>query len=351
MNAPLTWLWNRFEDSSVTTIAGQQDYVVNLPSVEFIEKVSLTDPQGKIWELKDVYNTAALSMSTVQQRPSAVAVMSYVPGVSIKIRFLGVPDQAYQVNITYQGAAVQFGPFVVNSVTNVAGGNTTYAGIFTPASFPVGSTATINGFSSNAVVSPVSSVAAAVTGNTTYTGVFTTASFPIGGQATIIGFTKSFNNGTFTIVSVNGTSLVLANPSGVVETATAQATGIVSSANNGVFTVVSVTTSNLVLANPNGILEIPPPFTGTAINSSWAPIPDQYSDVYNNLFLSEAFQAVSEDIEAARYRQRGVAMLLSKAEGLTVTQRNAWAQQWLARGTEQGTITLQVQQAGQARGV
>lgn len=268
-NPPLTWSWNRFEDSSISTQVGKQDYTIALTNFGFLEKASLTDSQGKIWEIKDVYNTSALSKSTVQQRPSAISIIAYIPGVSITIRFLGVPEAVYGINLTYQGLSVQFGPFVVNSAANAAGGNTAYTGIFTPASFPANSIATIADFVTN--------------------------------------FT---NNGTFTVVSCSSTILVVANAAGVAETVSA-----------------------------------------TAINGSWAPIPDQYSDIYNNLFLSEAFQAVHEDADAARYRQRGVAALLAKAEGLTQTQIDIFRQQWLARDAEAGAITLKVQQANQARGV
>ena len=270
LNAPMTWSWNRFEDSSVTTTTVDQDYSVPLTNFGFLETVSLTDPKGNIQQVKDIYNTTALSKNTQTQRPSAACVIANTPGTSIKIRFNSVPDQIYKVNLTYQGIAVQFGPFVVNSAGNAAGGNTAYVGIFTPASFPANAT------------------------------------------ATIAGFTTAGNNGTFLVVSCTSTILTVANVGGVSET---------------------------------------PAGGATAINGSWAPIPDQYSDVYNNLYLAEAFQAASEDAEAARYRQRGVAALLAKAEGLTQTQINIFRQQWLARDSESAAVALRTQQGNAARGI
>jgi hypothetical protein len=350
LNAPMTWVWNRFEDSSVVTTLTDQDYTVNLANFGFLEKVSLTDSTGNTQELKDILNTTSLSKNTVPQRPSAVSVISNVPGVSIKIRFNTTPDKIYTVNLTYQGIASQFGPFVISSAAPT-GGNTTYFGIFSPASFPVGSVATIDGFSTSFGVSGITSVANSVGPYTTYTGVFTAAYFPAGTQVTISGFTNAGNNGVFKIVSVNGTTLVVVSQSGIAETATATAIGAVISPNNGTFSVLSSTNTHLVLANPNGAAEIPPTGSATAVNGSWAPIPDQYSDVYNNLFLSEAFQTANDDAEAARYRQRGVAALLSKAEGLTQTQINIFRQQWLARDSEQMANTLRTQQGSQARGV
>ena len=271
MNAPMSWSWNRFEDSTTSTVVGTQDYTVALTNFGWLEKASLTDPNGVIWEIKDVYNTNALSKSTVQQRPSAVAIIANTPGTNIKIRFLGVPDQIYTVNLTYQGLATQFGPFVVQSAANAIGANTSYTGIFTPASFPTGTTATIAGF-----------------------------------------VTHTVNNGTFVVVSCNVTTLIVANAAGVSETPTPAA---------------------------------------SVINGSWAPIPDQYSDIYSNLFLAEAFEVSMDSAEAARYRQRGVAALLAKAEGLTQTQINIFREQWLTRDSEVQSTTLRVQQGNTARGI
>jgi hypothetical protein len=269
LNSPMTWSWNRFEDSTQSTVVGQQDYTLPLANFGFLEKASLTDPQGKIWEIKDIYNTESLSKSVVQQRPSAIAVLKYSPGNNVVLRFLGVPDQVYTINLIYQGLAIQFTSFQVTSSANNADGDTIYTGVFTPASFFVGDQASIDGFT---------------------------------------------------------------NP-----------------LNNGVFVIVNCTVNHLTLNNPNGIAETPT--FATAIDISWFPIPDQYSDIYNNLFLSEAFQAVSEDAPSARYRQRGVAALLAKSEGLTEIQYNAFLQQWLTREDIVAASSLRTSQAVQARGV
>jgi hypothetical protein len=270
MNPPMTWAWNRFEDSSVSTQVGKQDYTIPLANFGFLEKASLTDSDGKIWEIKDIYNTMSLSKSVVQHRPSAVSIITYVPGTNVVIRFLGVPDKIYTINLTYQALSIQFVSFTVISVANTAGGNTAYTGIFTPASFEAG----------DVVI--------------------------------FAGFTNAANNGIFPFVSCTNTILVAGNPGGIAETA---------------------------------------PASASAINGSWAPIPDQYSDVYNNLFLSEAFQAVHEDAEAARYRQRGVAALIAKAEGLTESQIDIFRQQWLSRDSEVQANALRTTQWSQARGV
>ena len=88
----------------------------------------------------------------------------------------------------------------------------------------------------------------------------------------------------------------------------------------------------------------------TSLSSAW-PVPDAYLDIYNNLFLAEAFQVADDDQQAARYRVRGVAALLAKAEGLTELQRNAYLSQFLVRAGQAESMGLRVQQGNQARGV
>ena len=155
----------------------------------------------------------------------------------------------------------------------------------------------------------ISAAGNAAGGNTTYTGTFDPLAFPTGAVAQITGFkTNAVNNGSFVVVSSSGTSLVVANAAGVAETITAYLS-----------------------------------------NFDWSPIPDSYQDIYNNLFLSEML-AVEDDARSQQYRQRGIAAFLAKAEGLTSMQRNAFVQQWLARGIESATTAQMTQLGNQARG-
>ncbi|SRR5216683_2280593 len=271
LNPPMTWFFNRNE-ATFSTVVGQQDYTLaTFSDLAFVEKVSLTDDQGNITEIKDVYNNSALAVSSFQQLPSAMSVesSSIIANVlNYKFRFLGIPDQIYTVTVTYQKLSPQFGPFFITSAGNAGGGNTTYTGSFDPYSFPVGATAVITGFKTNVV-----------------------------------------NNGSFAVVSSTTTSLVVANAAGVAETISA--------------------------------------FVN---NFSWAPIPDQYSDVYNNLFLSEML-ALVDDARAQLYRQRGVAALMAKATGLSEMQKNIFAQQWLARGMERSAIAGMTNLGNTGRGI
>jgi hypothetical protein len=95
--------------------------------------------------------------------------------------------------------------------------------------------------------------------------------------------------------------------------------------------------------------QLPLPFTSLA--GFWAPIPDSFIDIFNNLFLAEAMEVV-DDARGQYYRQRGIAALLAKAEGLSQMQINAFLAQWTARGTsQQMSAQLRTNQGNQARGI
>ena len=264
---PFTWSWNRAEDSTLLVKKNVQDYTLNLTDFGFIEKASLTDSNGQIFEIKDVLNVAPLAKATTPPgRPSAVSALTHIPYTSVNLRFSPVPDADYTLNLTYQKAVTLLGPFFISSCATAIGGNTVYTGIFDAPSFPVGSTASVTGFVANTV-----------------------------------------NNGLFSVVSATSTTLTLANASGVAETIAAYVS-----------------------------------------NFNWSPIPDSYNYIYNMLYMGEIF-AMVDDARAQLYRQRGAALLLAKAEGLTETQKNVFMQLWLARGVEQTSTILRTQQGNQGR--
>ncbi len=103
--APMIWDWNRNENNSITTSVGLQDYIANIPDFGFLEKVSIKDTDGKYYEIADVKNNSALSKSSTTARPQVVAVQN---GTGPVIRFSGVPDKIYSVNLVYQITPVQF---------------------------------------------------------------------------------------------------------------------------------------------------------------------------------------------------------------------------------------------------
>jgi hypothetical protein len=197
LNAPMTWGWNRNENNSLTINSSNQDYTILLTDFSFLEKATLTDTSGNVFEVLDVYNTAALGKANANKkgRPNAISVNFVSYGSSVTLRFMGIPDQTYTVLLTYQ---------------------------------------------------------------------------------------------------------------------------------------------KLVL-----------PFTATS--QSWT-IPDQYLDIYNNLFVGEAM-AVVDDARANQYRQRGIATLLAKAEGLTEMQKDQFLMQYWSRDSQMLANQLRTQQANQARGI
>lgn len=92
--------------------------------------------------------------------------------------------------------------------------------------------------------------------------------------------------------------------------------------------------------------KIAQPFTD--LSDTWDPIPDFYKDVYNNLFLAEALTLL-EDPRATTYRVRGVSAMFAKAQGLSDTQKNIFAQQWLADESEMAAVGLSTQLGTQSR--
>jgi hypothetical protein len=110
LNPPFTWAWNRKEDTSLTTVAGQQDYTVNLTDFGFLERITLVAPDGTTFEVRDIYNNLSRGIANTASerrvRPQSAAVLIITPGVSIKLRFMGNPDQAYACTLTYQKIVV-----------------------------------------------------------------------------------------------------------------------------------------------------------------------------------------------------------------------------------------------------
>jgi len=94
----------------------------------------------------------------------------------------------------------------------------------------------------------------------------------------------------------------------------------------------------------------PTAFTATA--QDWLTqcgIPYSYMDIFNPLFLSEMFQFSNDNERAVMYRQRGMAALLSKSEGLSQMQKSEILGQWMQDNLQTVAANLKTQQASQAR--
>lgn len=350
LNPPMTWYYNRAQ-FTFNTVQGTQDYLEQIPDLAFVEKVSLTDDQGNIIEVKDIYNSAALAVSSFQQRPNAMSVeeRSFTTPFTMTVSHVTVASNVLTVSTSNTfgldaGDQVTFdtisdATFLNGQTVTVTGvtPNTSFTAVFNHSNYN-------NANTGNATTEPeqqfnfrflgvpdqvyvvtlvyqkmatqfgpffIASVDAASGGVTAYHGSFETLSFPVGAVAIISGFTSP------------------------------------STANNGSFAVVSCTASTLIVKNAAGVVVTA---QGFASNFSWDPIPNQYSDIYNNLFLSEIL-ALADDPRAQLYRQRGVAAFMSKAAGLSEMQKNIFMQQWLARNTERASVSGREQLGNAGRGV
>lgn len=87
----------------------------------------------------------------------------------------------------------------------------------------------------------------------------------------------------------------------------------------------------------------------TALNQNWG-IPDQLQYIYNYFFAFLMFDYF-DDPRAGRYRQLAVAALLSRADGLELSDRNLFLGNWLPLVNEELSSTGSTQQGTQARGL
>jgi hypothetical protein len=109
LSAPFTWPTNRAEDTSLTTVAGQSDYPLTIAAFGFLEKLSLIAANGKYWDVKTIYNTAALNKNNDQtKRPDAVSVNLLNPGTGVTLRFACMDAVYTNCITTYQKAPVLF---------------------------------------------------------------------------------------------------------------------------------------------------------------------------------------------------------------------------------------------------
>lgn len=91
----------------------------------------------------------------------------------------------------------------------------------------------------------------------------------------------------------------------------------------------------------------PPLFTKTS--QTWAPIPDEYSHIYNWGFLSLMW-LFADDPRFSIGNSKFITSLLSSHHGLTETQINIFLQQWFAVTGQPQSNAINMQQAAQGRG-
>jgi hypothetical protein len=88
----------------------------------------------------------------------------------------------------------------------------------------------------------------------------------------------------------------------------------------------------------------------TSVSQTWAPIPDEFSHIFNWGFLSLMW-LFSDDPRFGVANQKFVSQLLGASEGLTETQRNIFLQNWQAITGQPISNSDALQQGVQARGM
>ena len=84
----------------------------------------------------------------------------------------------------------------------------------------------------------------------------------------------------------------------------------------------------------------------TSLSGTWAPIPDHYSYVYQNGFITLMLAYVN-DARWMQFSQKFVGSLLGAAEGLSEDQKNVFSRAWYNSITEQQFTNLRTQQGVQ----
>jgi hypothetical protein len=86
-----------------------------------------------------------------------------------------------------------------------------------------------------------------------------------------------------------------------------------------------------------------------ALSTFWAPIPDQYSYIYNYGFLALTM-AYDDDPRFPLFNQKFVAHLLGTQQGLTETERNLFIDTWNLITRQEALMGIKTQQGRQALG-
>lgn len=114
LGPPFRWNWNRATfhiDLDPLASAWPQDYVVSLTDYGFMEKLWLTDPEGKVTEITNI--VPSLANESVIKRPSSASVNFFDADGTITLRLNTLPDVAYAIDAFYQKA-----PLLMTSLAN-----------------------------------------------------------------------------------------------------------------------------------------------------------------------------------------------------------------------------------------
>ena len=384
-NAPLTWATNR-SIYTFSTTQGTQDYLQPIDGFGFLEKVSLTDTNGNKVEIKDIYNNAALGFASQQGRPNAIAVQKIDESTGFVELGSDNFTRANQNPLSQGGnwALMQTldppsspeptPPLQVFSnvceATNPGETNAMiYLGVtlpgdqyvkFTLGAFTGGSSVKIFARNTGAnwnygyklFINPSAGqmqLSSGARGALNVSASITCATGDIYMLACVGSTLTCYQNGNV-ILTANDSTYVGGFGALEVDCADTPTDTTVTYFEVGTlggvtFRFMSVPDAvyTVTLTYQNAPVEI------TALTDEWSGFPDSFSDIYNNLFLAEMYDVV-DDARAQQRRMRGVAALLSKAQGLTDMQRSQILAQWDSRSLQSLSAQIRTQQGNQARG-
>ncbi len=110
---PFRFPWNR-NSLTFTTFVGVQDYLVNVTDFGYMETATFTNiTTNKVRSFSKILNNTPLGESSDSQEPVTLTVQSTVVGTSATFRFLGLPNNQYNVTVWYQ----KYAPLFVNLTT------------------------------------------------------------------------------------------------------------------------------------------------------------------------------------------------------------------------------------------
>lgn len=105
LGPPFKWNWNRSSfhiDLDPTETTWGQDYLLALPDFHFLEKIWLTDPEGKVTEITNI--ASSLAAESAVKRPSSAAMNTQDDDGNVILRLNALPETAYQIDGFYQRA-------------------------------------------------------------------------------------------------------------------------------------------------------------------------------------------------------------------------------------------------------
>lgn len=114
LGPPFRWPWNRgtFDvQMDPNEPNWGQDYLFELADFGFVEKIWLTDPEGKVTEITNI--AQSLAAESIVKRPSSAAMNQVDDEGNVILRLNTLPDVAYSIDGLYQRA-----PILMSSLAN-----------------------------------------------------------------------------------------------------------------------------------------------------------------------------------------------------------------------------------------